>query len=148
MPKYNAGQIKVLEGIVESFIKNVVKSAGNAPDGATPAEVFSDSVRVMEMPKIIAARIAFNRGAADPDKRAKQILKYCSSVLPAMQRSFGDDLLIDALPADARKQEIAEICRENGATGIAALVDEAVKRDAVAAEMQNQLKKQGGQRRR
>lgn len=147
MPKYNAGQIKVLEGIVESFIKNVVKSAGNASDGATPAEVFSDSVRVMEMPKIIAARIAFNRGAADPDKRVKQILKYCSSVLPAMQRSFGDDLLIDALPADARTQEIANICRENGATGIAALVDEAVKRDA-AADMQNQPKKQGGQRRR
>jgi len=148
MPQYNQDQVKIFEGIVESFIKNVVKSAGPASDGATPAEVFSDNVRIREMPKILVARIAFNRGAADADTRIKQVLKYCSSVLPAMQRSFGDDLLIDALPADARTQEIADICRENSAEAIARLVDEAVKRDAAANDLQGGLKKQGGQRRR
>ncbi|TVQ82619.1 MAG: hypothetical protein EA357_09245 [Micavibrio sp.] len=144
MPKYSREQVKTFEEIVDSFINNVVKSVGNTPDGKTPGEVFSKNIKFTEMPKILIARNAFNRGAADPDKRVKQILKYCSSVLPAMQRSFGDEALSDAVPQTARTQEIADICRENGAEGIAKLVDAAIAKDQPAGQKTPAAKNAGG----
>jgi hypothetical protein len=107
--------------IASIFMDNVINTGdGNA------ARMLGKSATLPEILGLRARRIwAELSGVGQPNSAVKTYLNYCMAALPVMQRTFGEDHLLKALPPEAHDLRIIFACRSIGADPFADLCEKA-----------------------
>lgn len=120
MTKVSKEQVEALESIVEKFGQNVVSIAGK---GANKA--FFKNTTFREKVRLSATRWLYTslKGSKNYDKRAKRLVNYCETAVPALTRSFGEDVMVQAMKANTGcSEEFAAVSEDLGGKKIAALI--------------------------
>lgn len=120
----------LLKTISEKFSNNIKKHyKGDA------VKAFSENLGFFEKLGIITAKLSsiFNDSNTASDKKARSHAAYCVAVLPALKRAFGEEFLINALPAEVRTQHVVDLCMEAKAPALADLCQKAINKGPSAA---------------
>ncbi len=116
----------LLKSISREFGRNVRSNCAS-----DAVEQFAGNLSAAEKIGIMASKLSslFNEAySTSPDRRARSHAAYCTSVLAGLERTFGEEFLVDALPPQARSQHIVNVCKEAGANKLADLCQKAIDR--------------------
>ena len=131
-----------LDQFIAEFSKNIIKNytASNAVEAWSKKLSLKDKFTIVGKKMRMGVREKF-AVAYSPEKEARALVKYCQTILPTMQRAFGDELLLRSLPTKpGQEQRIAELCKAFGAQD---LVDLYAKSQQFKAQSAN-VKKPAG----
>ena len=125
MPKLTVTkkEIKKLRLVEHTFGENIAKNYGEGYEQA-----WYEACTLKDAFKMVASNLRWKfRKNSTPEKQAKALLHLCSTALPILKRAYGEDLLERSLPAEAKEQDIIDICRTFGSDDIADLSEKAKK---------------------
>ena len=115
-------QLKVLKNIEHSFSTTLIDRHFNG-DSKAAVSAFSQALTLSDKFQIAVAALIYKKLSSENNTiTAKRLLNYCDKAVPALTKVFGEKSLVDALPEDARNQEILDISRKLGGCKVAHLV--------------------------
>ena len=117
---------RALKAIESAFTANVITNHAQGKDAAFTA--FRKNLKVAEAFQLVARRKAWqiqdSKGLrGKPVEQAKALAAYCDSAVAPLNRTFGEEAMLIALPDGAKDERIADVCRALGANKLAALCD-------------------------
>ncbi|MCE9507494.1 MAG: hypothetical protein K8R48_04150 [Alphaproteobacteria bacterium] len=122
-PNVTAEQLQTLKAIEKAFSKNVIANyQGDA------LKLFRKNASLKQMFNLVVASRRFDKKLnknAPAAEQAEALARYCSAALPVLKKSFGEDLLVKALPSEAKEQDIIDLCRALGSNDLADLCEKA-----------------------
>lgn len=126
MTEMNEDAFALLQGIQDEFSDTLVQSLGaknqDEANRAVAAHMTrGDMVRAIFM----KLRFEFKKNAA-PETKARRLMAYTESMVPALTKTFGEQALVDSLPERARNENVATMVENLGSTRVAALVRKAL----------------------
>jgi hypothetical protein len=118
-----AEQFEKLKAIETAFSKNVIANyQGDAlklfRKNASLKQIFN----IVVSQKRWSSKLSKNAPLAE---QAQALARYCSAALPVLKKSFGEDLLVKSLPAEAKDQDVIDLCRALGSNDLADLCEKA-----------------------
>jgi hypothetical protein len=123
-PNVTPQQFEKLKAIETAFSKSVI---GNYTHGDA-IKVFRKNASLKQIFNIVVAKkrlISKTKKNAPLADQAQALAGYCSSALPVLKKTFGEDLLLRSLPAEAKEQDIIDLCRALGSNDLADLCEKA-----------------------
>jgi hypothetical protein len=112
---------KRVDSVMAAFQAAMLKESPDAESRLMRNMSFSEKL------KIGSAKLSyeFSRNA-DLRTRGQKLVTYCEASLPVLVRTFGEAMLLRAMPQEAKSQEVVDLCQALGAKKLAALVLKAV----------------------
>ena len=119
MGKLNVTQkdITAVKLAVASFNQSIISGAGGL---SAAREKFKKSMFPGE--DFVLGNMRTSLDTSSPEKETESYLKYCEAVLPVMQRAFGYDAVLRAMPTNP---VVIDLCRNFGANALANLCEKA-----------------------
>ena len=126
MAQITSTQLETLQSIERNFSTTLVKDHFNDDSGAANA-AFSEALSLSEKFRIFVAAFKYKKLPSDDiNVTAKRLLNYCDRAVPALTTVFGEQALVDALPEEARTQEIVDLSRDLGGEQVARLLEKSL----------------------
>ena len=117
-------EIATLHNMVKKFSANLLATFGEAAIRQTILDMSEDEAKLASRAE---AMMSFNESAeggatnTDDSTQTMGMLLYMSASLPALKRQFGEAALVEALPEEAHRTRMINICDYVGARDVAAL---------------------------
>ncbi len=127
--------VDTLDGIAADFTANV-KSNYEEEKKFDARKVFVSKLSLKDKFNILVAKRHLAKvidADVSPEKKARAILLYCESALPAMKKAFGEAFLVRSLPVEAQDDRVIDVAQGFGAHAIADLCQKAKARAAKMA---------------
>jgi hypothetical protein len=117
MPEITKADFETINNIRDSLSTALIEKDPGAVDRFANSLTFKEKTALM----FALFRIKFNQNA-DYEVQTKNLVSYCDKAVPGLARTFGEQTLVDALPAEARTQKMAEFTEKTGGPRIAHLI--------------------------
>lgn len=121
---------RTLKSIEAAFSRAVLEQHADGAEGGYAA--FKKNLKLGDYFALASRRAGWvlqdRKGLeGKPVTQSKALALYCEAAIEPLRRTFGDAALLQALPAIAHDERVADICRGLGATKLAMLCDTARK---------------------
>ncbi|MFH1158035.1 MAG: hypothetical protein V1721_04020 [Pseudomonadota bacterium] len=115
--------MKVMEtAFSRNFFKNYEGGEDKAKNAFKKAAGFFNGCSIFHKQSQWEAKVKVN---APPAEQAKALLDFCSAALPVMKKAFGEDVILQVLPAEVKEQRMIDLCRAFGNNDLAAFCEKA-----------------------
>ena len=87
------------------------------------------SLKLRDAFRIFAAgyRLKHNSLCSSSQGRVSALAAYNDASLPALNQAFGEDMVFEAIPEEAKNERVIQICRQSGAHDFADLCQKALE---------------------
>lgn len=116
-------EVDLLDDMLDIVLDRVMRVVEDRIEGKADEHGMTVQISMPEKAKIRSANLILNMARNySPEAKLKKFVDGSNKILPHLTRIFNEQAMLNAIPPEAKDEEVLALCDKAGATAIAGLI--------------------------